>query len=120
MRPHVSYLPDVLPLVDRDLIRGMAHITGGGLVDNVPRMLPDAVAVEIDPTTWETPPIFAYLAGMGDVPTAEMYRVFNMGIGFVLAVRPDDAPAILAELAGGRIIGEVVARRDERQVRGLF
>ncbi|MGH2531051.1 MAG: phosphoribosylformylglycinamidine cyclo-ligase [Thermomicrobiales bacterium] len=122
MRSHRSYLPTVLPLVERGVIRGMAHITGGGLVDNVPRMLPPAVAAEIDPETWAVPPIFAYLAGMGDVAPAEMFRVFNMGIGFVLAAHPDDAAAVLTALREGRVIGRVVARgnADEPSVCGLY
>jgi phosphoribosylformylglycinamidine cyclo-ligase len=124
MRPHPSYLAAVRPLLDAGLVRGMAHVTGGGLVDNVPRMLPAGLAAAFDPAAWETPPIFDLLVRRGRVSAAERYRVFNMGIGFVLAVAPDDAAAALA-LLGGRdaaVIGRVVPRADGEgpAIRGLF
>ena len=124
MRPHRSYLPTVGPLVERGLVRGMAHITGGGLIDNVPRMLPPELAVELDPTAWTAPPIFDHLVRIGRVPSRERYRAFNMGVGFVLAVAPADLAAALAELEGsdGRVVGRVVPRGGEAcpAVSGLF
>ncbi len=123
MRPHRSFLPAMRPLLERGLVRGMAHVTGGGLIDNVPRMLSPELAVEIDPRTWRAPPIFAYLARRGQVSMAERYRAFNMGIGFVAAVAPDDAEAALSALAGSgaAAVGRVVARGGvgEPAVRGL-
>jgi phosphoribosylformylglycinamidine cyclo-ligase len=108
MAPHLSYAPLMLPLVERGLVHGMAHITGGGLLDNVPRMLPDGLAVSFDPSTWAVNPIFAYLVERGNVPMDERYRAFNMGLGFVFAVSSDDAAEVLATVSGSRIVGEVV------------
>jgi phosphoribosylformylglycinamidine cyclo-ligase len=121
MRPHRSFLPAMWPLVERRLVRGMAHITGGGLIDNVPRMLPPGLAVAIDPTTWRVPTIFDYLVREGGVSLSERYRTFNMGIGFVLAVAPVDADLVLGRLSGATVIGRVVQRlsADEPAVRGL-
>ena len=64
----------------------MAHITGGGFIENIPRMLPAGLGAVIDEGSWEVPPIFSYLEELGQVPRQEMYNVFNMGIGLVLAV----------------------------------
>jgi phosphoribosylformylglycinamidine cyclo-ligase len=110
-----------LPLVQRGLIHGMAHITGGGLLDNVPRMLPEGLAAEFDPETWDVNPIFAYLVEEGGVPADERHRAFNMGLGFVLAVAPEDAPTVLPKLPTGRIVGRVLesAPGEAFRVRGL-
>ena len=84
---HKSFLKPVGRLLDNKIkINGMAHITGGGFQDNIPRVLPKATAVEIDRTTWEVPTIFNFIERQGKVDHDEMYRVFNMGIGFVLIV----------------------------------
>ncbi|MDD9953558.1 MAG: phosphoribosylformylglycinamidine cyclo-ligase [Candidatus Woesearchaeota archaeon] len=80
---HKSYVQDVLPLIEKDLVHGMAHITGGGIVENVPRVLPKGLGVKLT-EKWNVPPIFTKLQEMGNVPADEMYRTFNMGIGFVL------------------------------------
>jgi phosphoribosylformylglycinamidine cyclo-ligase len=112
MRPHPTYLPSVLPLVERGLVGGLAHITGGGLIDNVPRMLPAGLAAEIDPSTWHAHPIFDYLVAEGGVPPEERYRAFNMGIGFVLAVASDRTAEALALLPTGRLVGRVVEATD--------
>jgi phosphoribosylformylglycinamidine cyclo-ligase len=83
-------------------IRGMAHITGGGLVDNVPRMLPKGLDAVIDRTTWEVPHVYRFLEEQGKVDPEEMYRVFNMGIGYVLAVRHKDAAAAVDALEAAK------------------
>jgi phosphoribosylformylglycinamidine cyclo-ligase len=121
MAPHLTYLPSLLPLVERRLVRGMAHITGGGLLDNVPRMLPEGLAAEFDPSTWDVNPIFAFLVAEGGVSSEERYRAFNMGLGFVVAVAPDDAAEALAALPTGRIVGKIdeAGQDDESRVRGL-
>ncbi len=115
LAPHLSYLATVSPLLASGRVHGMAHITGGGLIDNVPRMLPEGLAAEFDPETWPVPPIFSYLCEQGGVDAAERYRAFNMGLGFVLAVAADDAAAVVADLnqtegTGARIVGQIVAR----------
>jgi phosphoribosylformylglycinamidine cyclo-ligase len=120
MAPHLTYLPSVLPLVERGLIHGMAHITGGGLLDNVPRMLPEGLAAEFDRATWSVNPIFTYLVEAGRLSPEERYRALNMGLGFVLAIAPGDSATVLGELSTGRIVGRVVeAGEDGRRVRGL-
>ena len=121
MAPHRSYLPAVMPLLEAGLVRGMAHITGGGLVDNLPRMLPEDGIAMLNPQAWRTPPIFDVLVRRANLSLAERYRVFNMGVGFVLAVRPADADTVLGEVPEAVIIGGVVARHtsDESAVQGL-
>jgi phosphoribosylformylglycinamidine cyclo-ligase len=116
---HRCYLPEVSPLLERRLIRGIAHITGGGLPGNVPRMLPDGMSARLDPQTWPMPPIFAVLAAF-NLPRAEMYRTFNMGIGMVLACAPSHAHEILASTSNTVIIGDVVPDNDSGRVNGLW
>jgi phosphoribosylformylglycinamidine cyclo-ligase len=98
----------------------MAHITGGGLTENVPRILPDRLTAEIVAAAWEMPPLFRWLQREGNVAPSEMYRTFNCGIGFVIVVgaaEADAASARLAELGAPALrIGHVRARRgDEPQ-----
>jgi phosphoribosylformylglycinamidine cyclo-ligase len=118
MAPHRSYIDAVGPALDAELVQGMAHITGGGVVDNLPRMLPEGLAAELDPETWPRPPIFDHLVTRGNVPAREQYQVFNMGLGFVAAVRSDDTERALALMPEGRVVGRVIAGDGER-VRGL-
>lgn len=119
---HRSYLPEVMPLLESGLIRGMAHITGGGLVDNLPRTLPEECIAVLAPQSWSVPPIFQHIVERAAMPQVERYRVFNMGIGFVLVVRPDDALAVLQQLPEAAPIGRIVARQttDESPVQGLL
>jgi phosphoribosylformylglycinamidine cyclo-ligase len=113
MRPHQTFLPVVMPLVEQGIVHGMAHITGGGLIDNVPRMLPDSLAARIDDRSWRPAPIFTYLVQAGDVPRAEWHRAFNMGVGFVIAVDAQDMPQALEQLPGAFVLGEVMPRAME-------
>jgi phosphoribosylformylglycinamidine cyclo-ligase len=115
---HRCYLSDLMPLLDRGIVRGLAHITGGGLPGNLPRMLPDGLAAQIDPEQWPLPPIFALLGTYG-LARDELYRTFNMGIGMVLACGPADAAAILAELPAAYRMGQVIEQRDGKRVVGL-
>ena len=113
LEPHRSYLPVIGPLLQAGRIKAMAHITGGGITDNLPRVLPQGLAAVIDRTSWEVPPIFVWLAQNGQIPEAEMFRAFNMGIGLIVVTARDRADALLGELAarGGRdsrVIGELV------------
>ena len=103
---HRSYLRPVRKVLKKVIVRGMAHITGGGLRDNLPRILPPNINVAIDGRAWTPPPLFRFLQETGGIAPREMYRVFNMGIGFVLIVRPKDVERTLAILkrAGSRPI----------------
>jgi len=84
LKSHASYLRDLDSLLDTGEIKGLAHITGGGLLENIPRILPEGTSVEIDRDTWPVLPIFKLMQQIGNIEEAEMYRTFNMGIGMVL------------------------------------
>ena len=84
----------------------MAHITGGGFPDNLPRVLPDGVGVTLDRAAWTVPPIFRLIQQRGQVSDDEMYRVFNMGVGMVVIVAPEDVDAALAAVPEAIVIGE--------------
>lgn len=90
-------------------VRAFAHITGGGLVDNVPRVIPEGLCARIDRSAWEVPPVFAALMRLGNVDREEMFRTFNMGIGFVAVVAAGDADKAMAAAAGAVKIGKVEA-----------
>ncbi len=114
---HRSYLAVLDEPLQKGLIRALAHITGGGLTDNVPRVLPEGTALEVRLGSWPIPPLFAVLREAGRVPPDDMLRTFNMGVGMVALVAPADAAAFEAHLAQfgepARVIGEVIpgARR---------
>ena len=113
--PHRSYLALIRPLLTAGAIKGMAHITGGGITDNLPRIIPDGMHAEIDTASWKVPPIFQWLQARGTVPDADMRRTFNMGIGLIIACAPADADGILKALAAA---GETGAVRVGRIVAG--
>ncbi len=110
---HRSYLPLIWPLLEEDRIQGLAHITGGGIPGNLPRVLPEGLGAEVDRATWEVPAVFRTLQEAGGVSRDEMDRVFNMGIGMIAVARGDDADAVVAaaRAAGldARAIGRVSA-----------
>jgi phosphoribosylformylglycinamidine cyclo-ligase len=106
--PHVSYLKPLEGLLDRGVIKGLAHITGGGLTDNIPRILPEGTAVKIERDSWTIPPLFELLRRLGNVSDAEMYRTFNMGVGMVIVAAPGDADVIARNLGCYRI-GTVIS-----------
>ncbi|MCD6404302.1 MAG: phosphoribosylformylglycinamidine cyclo-ligase, partial [Planctomycetes bacterium] len=103
----------------KKVVKGIAHITGGGLVENVPRVLPAGLSAKIRKGSWPVPPVFGFLQKAGDVAEDEMYRVFNMGIGMALIVSPYYAHAVAARLekAGATVhtIGQIVATPGRRQ-----
>jgi len=114
LEPHRCYynqLKQVLPF-----IKGMAHITGGGLIGNVPRTLPQGMAAQFHRGRWTILPIFQLIQQRGNVAQDEMYRVFNMGIGMVLICSPDNADQVTKALPEAHIIGEVVEQRGETRV----
>jgi phosphoribosylformylglycinamidine cyclo-ligase len=119
LRVHRSYLPALRGPVEQGLIRGLAHITGGGLLDNLPRILPSGLDALIDRSTWTVPVLFQTLQREGRIDDAEMFRAFNMGIGMVAVVSDDNADHVLAALrAAGETawaVGGIVA--GSQQVR---
>ena len=108
LRPHRSYLPVIRPLLETGLVKGMAHITGGGITDNLPRILPGGCGAVIDRNAWEVPAVFNWLQRQGNVPDNDMRRTFNMGIGLIVISARNDADAVIGTLAGA---GEPDARR---------
>jgi phosphoribosylformylglycinamidine cyclo-ligase len=94
LQPHVSYLRPLDGLLDRGVIKGLAHITGGGLTDNIPRILPEDTAVRIEKDSWPVLPIFELFRRLGNVSDSEMYRTFNMSVGMVIVCSPGDAETI--------------------------
>jgi phosphoribosylformylglycinamidine cyclo-ligase len=101
----------IRPLLEPGLIKGMAHVTGGGVTENLPRILPPGVGAEIDRRTWEVPPIFRWLQATGGVPEADMFRAFNMGIGLIIACAEEHVETLLAQLSAA---GEANAVRIGR------
>ncbi len=114
MATHICYLNTLKPLLP--FIKGLAHITGGGLVGNVPRTLPKGLAARLDSKKWQTPPIFDLIQKKGDVDTAEMYRVFNMGIGMAVVCAPEKLKKLTKSLPEAEVIGEVVRQKGEARV----
>jgi phosphoribosylformylglycinamidine cyclo-ligase len=121
LRPHVSYLRPLEGLLDRELIKGLAHVTGGGLLENVPRILPEGTAAEIFRGTWPVLPVFGLMQRLGSVPDREMFRTFNMGVGMAIVCSEEHSAAVRAhvESAGSSCyeIGRVVeGARDVRLI----
>jgi phosphoribosylaminoimidazole synthetase len=98
MAPTRIYVKSVLPLIKAGLIKGGAHITGGGLIENPPRAIAEGLEPRMDWQAWPLPPVFAWLQSVGNVADHELRRTFNCGIGFMLIVAPNDAQAVLAAL----------------------
>ena len=109
LKPTKIYVQEVLPLIEQQSVKGMAHITGGGLVENVPRVLPKNLKAEFNWGSWPVPAIFQLIQSQGNVPEAEMYRTFNMGIGFVLIAPQEEAEAIISQCSeDAYVIGKVI------------
>jgi phosphoribosylformylglycinamidine cyclo-ligase len=122
LAPHRSYLRVTRPLLERGLVKGMAHITGGGITENLPRILPEGCDAAVDRGTWEVPELFKLLQRTGDIPEDEMFRAFNMGIGLIVVCANADAVRVRESLerageSGAALIGRVVA--GDRRVRYL-
>jgi phosphoribosylformylglycinamidine cyclo-ligase len=113
--PHRSYLPVIGPLLDAGVIKGMAHITGGGITDNLPRILPHGTGAAIDRRAWTVPHLFRWLGEAGEVPQDDLYRTFNMGIGLIVACAAADEVRLMSALASK---GERGATRIGRVVEG--
>ena len=114
LEPHRCYYHQLKPLLP--LIKGMAHITGGGLIDNVPRVLPKGTAAVFRSRAWTVPPIFHIIQERGNVAQDEMHHVFNMGIGMVLICSAEAVDQFTKQLPGAKVIGEVVEQRGGTRV----
>ena len=117
---HRSFLKPVLALMAKVPIRGMAHITGGGFVDNIPRVLPQNCNAVIDRNSWKAPTVFTFIERQGKVDHDEMYRVFNMGIGYVLVVRPKDASTAMSLLKGLRQAPVLIGTVEKGQQKVIY
>lgn len=107
LAPTRIYVRSLLPLVRAGLVSALAHITGGGLLENIPRVLPEGLHAEIDAAAWEQPRLMAFLQAQGNIEPGEMSRTFNCGVGMALVVRADDADRVASDLQGA---GETVHR----------
>jgi phosphoribosylformylglycinamidine cyclo-ligase len=112
LAPHPSYLEQLEVAFGHPGVRVAAHITGGGLAENVPRVLPAHLGARFDVRAWSVPPVFALIAADQDVAPVEMYRVFNMGVGMAIVVADDAADDLLSALPGAFRAGEIIERRD--------
>jgi phosphoribosylformylglycinamidine cyclo-ligase len=113
LKPHASFLKPLDKLLDSEKIKGLAHITGGGLIENVPRILPANVSVEIKRGTWDELPVFGLMQKLGNVEDSEMFRAFNMGVGMVVICAEEDKEFLKNKLVECFEIGQVVAGNNE-------
>ena len=114
LEPHRRYYPVLKPLLPQ--IKGIAHITGGGIPGNLPRILPRGLAARIDRGSWEVPPIFSLIQKEGNIEEQEMYRVFNMGIGMAIVCAPGDVARLTKAMPEARPIGEVIEQEKRERL----
>jgi phosphoribosylformylglycinamidine cyclo-ligase len=118
MRPHRSYLSPIRKLIQAEVARGFAHITGGGITENLPRILPKGLSAQIDLASWEIPPLFTHLRKLGKLDADEMFRTFNMGIGLIAVVPVDLVKKARMTLTRmnerSMVIGRVVRKSPQR------
>ena len=107
LRPHRCYWPLLAPVLDR--CKGIAHITGGGIAENLARALPRGVAARVRRGAWPEPPLFGLIQRQGALSDAEMFRVFNMGLGLIAVVAPADLRPLQAALGEAYEVGQIVA-----------
>ncbi|WP_430609273.1 phosphoribosylformylglycinamidine cyclo-ligase [Enterococcus sp. DIV0876] len=119
LEPTKIYVNALKPVLAQQLAAGLSHITGGGFIENIPRMLPAGLGAEIQLGSWDVLPIFSLIASLGAIPEQELFEIFNMGIGMVIASAPENSQQILALLAEngekGSVIGKVVALDSKRE-----
>ena len=115
LEPHRCYYSEIKPVLP--MIKGLAHITGGGLIGNLPRILPQGLAAHLDKSTWHVPPIFNLIKERGGIEDTEMYHVFNMGIGMAVICSPQHVAELTSALSEAKVVGKVVkTRKDERVI----
>lgn len=114
LTPTKIYVKELIPLIKRRKIKAFAHITGGGLLENIPRVLPKSLAVHLDASNWKIPAVFPWLAAAGGVNEFEMLRTFNCGVGGILVIKKEDANEVLAHLntSAASLIGNVAASEN--------
>ena len=120
LTPTKIYVKALSPLFKAGVVKGVAHITGGGFIENIPRMIPDGLAAEIELGTWPVLPIFDVLEKAGNIDHKEMYNIFNMGIGMVLAIDParkDEALKLLADNnEPAYVLGQITTDTTDTQI----
>ncbi len=116
LEKHTSFLKPLENLLDSGKIKGLVHITGGGFLENIPRILPENVAVEIKRGTWDELPIFGLMQTLGNVADSEMFRTFNMGIGMIVICAEEDKEILQKNIGECFEIGRVIAGNKEVSV----
>jgi phosphoribosylformylglycinamidine cyclo-ligase len=114
LEPHRCYHSELKPVLP--MIKGLAHITGGGFIGNIPRILPQGLAAQINKDAWQVPPIFRLIQERGKVKEAEMYQVFNMGIGMVIICSPKHVSELTTALPETKKIGKVIQSKDGKRL----
>jgi len=114
LTPTRIYVKSALNVLRGFEIKGVVHITGGGFIDNIPRVLPSRSSAHISRDAWEVPPIFRFIRDVGKIDDAEMYRTFNMGIGMILIVSPKDADEVMLRLRGLKESAEIIGHIESR------
>lgn len=119
LEPTIIYVPLILPLLKRFSIHGMVHVTGGGLTENIPRVIPKGLAVQIKKGSWDIPPVFHFLQSKGKIKDTEMFRTFNCGIGYILIVPDEEAQDLVHTLNNLKqkafVIGEISAKKWDKK-----
>jgi phosphoribosylformylglycinamidine cyclo-ligase len=113
LAPHRCYYNELKPVLAR--LKGIAHVTGGGIPGNLPRILPDGLAARLSRGSWQVQPIFRLIQERGNVAEDEMYRTFNMGLGMIVACAPDDVDTLRAQVPEALPVGEIVSQKDKRR-----
>jgi phosphoribosylformylglycinamidine cyclo-ligase len=101
LAPHLSYLKAMRPPIEGGALKGLAHVTGGGITDNLPRILPEGCAAEIELRSWTVPPLFRLIERLGSIPTDEMFHAFNMGVGMIVVCAKKDVELVLDSVTRG-------------------
>ena len=110
LEPHRSYLGPLSAALDQKLIQALAHITGGGIIDNLPRVLPEGCGAEVRTDSWQWPPLFTHLANLAGLTPEESHQIFNLGVGMIAIVNPSDLDAVQQAIPEpSTVIGEVVS-----------
>ena len=120
IEPTKIYVKSILSLIENHSVHAISHITGGGLLENIPRVLPQHLAAKLDTNSWQMPEIFQWLQKQGNIESNEMYRVLNCGVGMVVVVPQEESKTVIAKLnelgESAWLIGEVIESSDEQVI----